>query len=83
MKHLRVFKVKFLGPTNYRGDRVKIIDGRFKKSVTIPYSYEFNDALGNAVDYLEKLGFSLNGFNATSSEDYYYLMTDDFETQIK
>ena len=31
--HLRMFEIKFLCPTNYRGDRVKITDTRFEKSV--------------------------------------------------
>ena len=57
----RIISVKFLPPTNHRGDRVKITESRFDKvdSVTIPYSYAFNDAVEVAIDYLTKRGINI------------------------
>ena len=36
-KHCRGFKVKYLGPTNYKGSRIKITDERFEQSKIIDY----------------------------------------------
>lgn len=74
----RIFKVKFLPPTNHRGDRVKITEERYTKSesVTIPYSYAFNDAQEVAIDYLTKRGINilskgeLRGFNVLTSDSW-------------
>ena len=37
IKHYRGIKVKFLGPTSYRGSKIKLIDERFNQSKTINY----------------------------------------------
>ena len=57
----RIFKIKFLPPTNHKGDRVKITESRFETTdnVTIPYSYAFNDAIEVAIDYLTKRGINV------------------------
>lgn len=77
MKNVNVIKVKYLGATNTRGSRVKIISDRFKSSVTLGYNYEFNSALDIALDYLTKLGFDVIGCNNDS--DVGYIITSTFE----
>lgn len=47
-------RVKFLGPTNTKGARVKLIFDRHQKSITIPYNYEFSLIADIAIDYLRK-----------------------------
>ena len=54
--NIRVFKIKYLGPTNTRRARVKIIDERFKKSKTIDFDFQYNDISNIAKNYLEKKG---------------------------
>lgn len=74
----RIFEVKFLPPTNHRGDRVKITESRFNKvdKVVIPYSYAFNDAQEVAIDYLTKRGINivskgqLKDFNILTSDSW-------------
>lgn len=48
----RVLEVKYLGPTNTQGARVKIIDTYFNESIIIGWNYEFNNMLAVALDYL-------------------------------
>lgn len=79
--NLRIFKVKYLGPTNYKGSRVQIKDERFNKIVIIPYDYEYNNALEIAASYLLSLGFET--LYGGEGQDNMYLATPDFQTQIK
>ena len=53
MNHLHLIKVKFLGATNTKGERVKITSTRHNQSKVISYDYQFNNALEVAKDYLE------------------------------
>lgn len=53
MNHLHLIKVKFLGATNTKGERVKITSTRHNKSKIISYDYSFNNALEVAKNYLE------------------------------
>lgn len=74
----RIFKVKFLPPTNNRGDRVTITEKRYQKTdrITIPYSYAFNDAQEVAIDYLTRRGINilskgeLGNFNVLTSDSW-------------
>jgi len=56
---IRVLEFKFLGSTDFRGARTKIIDRRFKRSVTIPYDYEQRDCGEHAWAYLAGKGWPL------------------------
>lgn len=42
--NLHLIAVKYLGPTNTKGSRIKMTSLRFGDSVTIPYGYEYNNA---------------------------------------
>ena len=58
MKNLRQIKVKFLGPTNTRGARIKIYEpSRFHDSKTeskiFSYDYELGDIKAQAIKILE------------------------------
>ena len=57
MLNLHTIKVKYIGATNIRGSRVKLISERFEDSFTLPYDYAFNSAVDIAADWLEKNGF--------------------------
>ena len=81
--HLRMFEIKFLPPTNYKGDRVKITDTRFEKSVIISYNYEDRGTLETALKFLVNKGIKYNSFSHDEKTKKYFIMTQDFETQIK
>jgi hypothetical protein len=70
MKNLRQIKVKFLGPTNSRGARIKIYEpSRFNDRPTyskiFPYCYSTGDIKAQAIDILQANGFEIV---ATASE---------------
>jgi len=62
----RLLSFKYLGPTDFKGSRVKITDKRFKKSKTIPYDHCYNNAGAVAARYLLNNGWDVVG----SNEDY-------------
>lgn len=62
----RLLSFKYLGPTDFKGPRVKITDKRFKKSKTIPYDHRYNNAGAVAARYLLDNGWDVVG----SNEDY-------------
>lgn len=74
----RVFKVRFLGPTNYRGSRVKITEQRMQitDSVTLSYNYEIGNTLEQAVKYLKDIGINVLGYG--SDNDSYYVFSDSW-----
>lgn len=78
LPNYRAFDLKYLGPTNNRGSRVKISDPRFEKSKIIPYNHEFNNIGDMALDYLQRIGFEIVG-----QIDNTILFTSDFRTELK
>ena len=50
--------VKYVGPTDHRGSRVKMSLPRFNGSRTIPFDYSTDNAEGTAAQY-----FAENGLN--------------------
>lgn len=66
MKNVHLLKVKYLGPTTFKGSRVKIISERFKQSIILNYDYRFNSEIEIAINYLE-----LNGFEVIGKNDKY------------
>jgi hypothetical protein len=78
IKNFHVLTVKFLGPTNNTGARVKIISERFKDSVTIPFDYQFDNTCSIAEAWLTKHGYNITGH--AEGKDHYYIITDTFES---
>ena len=58
MKNLLLVTVKYIGPTNCRGSRIKMNLPRFDENLTIPYNYEGCDAEDGAVRYFASKGFA-------------------------
>jgi len=87
MKNLRQIKVKFLGPTNYKGSRIKIYEpkrysGDKEKSKIFPYCYKTGDILKQAWEILEKNNFLIKGYS--SEFDNYIILCDNWgETYLE
>src|SRR5690606_13288469 len=79
--NLRVFKVKFIAPTNTRGSRVEIKETKRYNDdkddkVTLSYNYEIGDVLEQALQYLNEKGFEIV---ARGSEyDHYYVLVNNW-----
>lgn len=78
-----MFEVKFLGPTNFKGSRIKITDLRQLKSVTLSKSYNFNDSTDQAIAYLLNKGIDIHFQTWCDKTKKHYLLTNDFSTSIK
>lgn len=65
----RSFRVKYLGCTNFRGTRVKIIDCNFGESVTLGFDYKFDTITRQAICFLLGQDFEVKGIiNAGNNE---------------
>lgn len=75
MEHLRCIKVKFLGPTNTRGSRVKITEDRLdgRNSITLSYDYEIGNCLIQAQRYLESKGINCIGYTELNDDTTLFL----------
>lgn len=71
-----ILTIKYIGPSNVLGSRVKIISERFKESSTINYDHEFNNALEIAEAWLSNHGFNIIGHG--EGKDHMYVITDTF-----
>lgn len=52
MTNLHAIEVKYLGPTNTLGSRVKLTSLRFKDSVIIDYDYSKNSIVEMAINWI-------------------------------
>lgn len=79
--NLRIFKVKYIAPTNTRGSRVEIKETKRYSDqkddkVTLSYDYQIGDVLEQALQYLDNKGFEIV---ACGSEfDYYYILVNSW-----
>ena len=80
MNHKRAFRIKYLSPTNTKGERVKIIDIRHKNSWIISYDYSKNNIKEIAIEFLKNEGIKIDGYFYDEHSHEYYLMTDSFES---
>lgn len=60
----RILNFKYLGPTDFKGSRVKITDKRFERSKTVEFDHQFRTAVEVAVDYLLSQGWDVVGTNS-------------------
>jgi len=79
----RALHVQFYGPTNTKGDRIRIKDMRRGDTVWLPYNYEIGDIVNQAGDYLHTQGIDLCALVLHDTQDGYTLATPDFATPIK
>ena len=77
-QNFHILTIKSIGASNTLGSRIKIISERFEASKTIGYSYEHNNALDGAVDYLSKNGFEIVGVG--EGKDHMYVITSTFKS---
>ncbi len=69
--------VKFLGPTNTKGARIKLIDKyRVNESKTFSYCYETGSTLQQAINILSSHGANI--VCRSSTNDYYIINIDNW-----
>jgi len=82
----RQIKVSFLGPTNYRGSRIKIYESkRYNDDKTqtkiFSYDYKIGDVLEQATQILTNNGFNI--ICRASEFNYYILLCDNWGDDFK
>jgi len=75
MQKFTAIQVKTLSATNNKGTRVKLVTD--KKSIILPFNYEFNTSLCIALDYLIKQGNEVQGLTTVNNVNI-ILMNSDF-----
>ena len=78
--NFHVIKVYYIGATNSKPSRVKLVSERFKVSKTIEYNHQFNGICDIALDWLSKNGFNIIG--KAEGKDCYYIISDTFNSII-
>ena len=78
--HFKGYAVKYYGPTNHKGARIKITECRNNFSKFISYDHNLDSIAEMAINYLEKQGIKTYGFLTT--ENGYLIVTNDFETTL-
>lgn len=76
----RTFEAVYHGPTNSRGSRVTIKDLRRKKSKTVSYDYQYNNAEDIARAYLESVGIKITALAMLDNSSL--LLSEDFKTKL-
>lgn len=79
----RPFAVKFFGPGNVRGSRIKIVDLRHETSETITYDHNGPRALDQAAAFIESRGIKLEAMALTANDSGILLLSKDFSTPLK
>ena len=77
-KNTTALRVKYLGATDTKDNRIKFTQLNNNKSVTVSYNHKF-DTLGLAEEILNRIDL-LNGFNVIvdNSQNNYYLINLEF-----
>ena len=78
MKNLQMLEIKYLGATNTKGARVKIIDTHFKASITLSRDYE-DDIEEQELKYLISRGFNIVAKCHNEITGALYLLSDTFK----
>lgn len=72
-----LIEVRYLGPTNFRGARMKLTSKRFNCSVIRPRDYATNSATDQGINELEQAGFNIIGAAEWEGSDF--IISDTFK----
>jgi hypothetical protein len=83
MKRYRIFEVRYMGPTNFKGSHIKIVDLWRGESKTLSYDHSFNRIEEQAQAFLESIGFTILADSADQIKGTHMLMVDNFALSIR
>ena len=80
----RMFKAKYLGPTNTKGTRFKITDTRHRgKSFIYSWDYSKNGLTDQALEVFKQCNIKIEGYSEPwTSDNCSYFFTSDFKTML-
>lgn len=78
IKNLRALEVRFYGPTNRKGSRIRIRDLRelIQKPLWLEYDHSHRGSLEQAYDHLGYLGWNIE--SVAKTPEGYLLLASDF-----
>lgn len=79
---LQMIDVKYFGPSNTKGARVKLTDLRFDESITIPWDYTYNTALGVALNYL-KTETTMKPYGHGVTKEHFFIVVKPVDHSFK
>lgn len=79
MENFHLFKIKYIGPSNYSGSKIKITSERWNQSVKIKSTTKFNTSVEEAVAYLESIGYPIAGKCSGNRTDHDYCFSEEFK----
>ena len=77
VNHYRMFEIKYLGATDTKGSRLKVVDTRHNQSKTLSKDYSFNLGRDQVFKYLDSLGIKIEGFSTTKEKDFIFTLNFD------
>jgi len=78
MENLHLFRIKYFGPTDTKGSRIRITSERFQQSIIISWDYSACSTTDIAANHLTKLGFDIIGQSEGKTETY--LISNTFQS---
>jgi hypothetical protein len=73
---MNIIKVKYIGPPNTKGSRVKLTDLTTGKSWFIPYDYNCANVVTMTENYINHTGLKLVDY-IPAYDDCYYLIVEE------
>jgi hypothetical protein len=77
--HYHLLTVKYLGPTNTRGSRIRISSDRFKDSRTFSFDSVYNRSLDQALVWVQSASGQFNVIGTAEGKGVDYIITDTFK----
>jgi len=77
LTNFHALTIKHLGPTNFKGSRIKITSDRFSQSITLNRDYYSSSWLDQAITFLTQNWFNLIG--STEYNNQTIILSDTFK----
>jgi hypothetical protein len=82
-KHMRLFIIQYMGPTNYKGSRIKITDTRHKISITKSWGYDTDSLISEAMQHFKSVGIPIAAYGANDIDKKDYALSPNFDKNLK
>ena len=77
LENFHALTIKHLGPTNFKGSRIKITSDRFEQSITLNRDYSSSSWLDQAIEFLTQNWFTLIWMAEMNNQNI--LLSDTFK----
>lgn len=82
MERTRAFMIRFIPASFSKGERISIKDLICNKIIFLPYKYNCDTTLKQAIDYVKDIGIKIKGVSILNNESY-IIYSDNFTTELE